>query len=63
MTSEDNRKDNPLYRLLYGNVHSCSCLTKTPDITYHDPKCNYRVWMENCDAKAKEPCSEIRKDS
>jgi hypothetical protein len=51
-----------IYRLLYGGIHNCSCLTKTPDIKYHDPKCNYRVWMESDDGQAEKSGSEARKD-
>jgi hypothetical protein len=47
--------------MLYGNLASCSCLTKTPELKYHDPKCNFRVWMEQEDATdKKEPSSETR---
>jgi len=24
----------------------CSCVTKTPELAYHDDNCNYRVYSE-----------------
>lgn len=52
-----------IYKMLYGNLAFCSCLTKTPELKYHDPKCNFRVWMEQEDATDKEkPCSETCKE-
>lgn len=25
---------------------SCTCMTKTPEVKYHDENCQYRKWME-----------------
>lgn len=33
-------------RLLEAQVASCSCLTKTPDVQYHNPACRYRLFHE-----------------
>lgn len=27
-------------------VSSCNCLTKTPDVKYHESDCNYRIYHE-----------------
>jgi hypothetical protein len=35
--------DDELLRL---SVASCECLTKTPEIQYHDPSCRFRVLQE-----------------
>ncbi len=34
------------YRLAFGKAPKCSCMTKTPDITYHAIDCNYRRYAE-----------------
>lgn len=46
-------------RLLSACVAGCSCLTKTPDIQYHEPLCHYRLHMESLQAlrSAHEPCA------
>lgn len=33
-------------RLFYAQNSACSCLTKTPEIEYHDPMCRYRLFAE-----------------
>lgn len=35
-----------LDRLLDAQVTSCSCLTKSPEVQYHDPMCRYRLFDE-----------------
>jgi hypothetical protein len=35
-----------LFRLRLALSSSCTCLTKTPLIEYHDMNCRYRVLME-----------------
>ena len=37
------------YRLTRATVGACTCMTKTPDVRYHDAQCLYRVL---CDARA-----------
>jgi hypothetical protein len=34
------------YNLQRMVVASCTCLTKTPDLHYHGPECNYRQYKE-----------------
>ena len=29
------------------SIPSCSCMTKTPAPSHHDPSCPYRVWWED----------------
>lgn len=33
-------------RIMYAQVASCSCLTKTPVHRHHDPLCRYRVLFD-----------------
>ena len=33
-------------KLQLATLASCSCLTKTPEIAYHEPHCRYRVLAE-----------------
>jgi hypothetical protein len=45
--SDEGVSDEPLLmRLLVGQVASCGCITKTPDISHHDPLCTYRLLEE-----------------
>lgn len=30
--------------LMLAEIGSCTCMTKTPEPQYHDPKCLYRLW-------------------
>ncbi len=36
-------------RLLRAQVGGCTCVTKTPELTYHDALCNYRLCAEAVD--------------
>lgn len=36
-----------LYRLSTAMIASCSCMTKTPELKYHDPLCPYRLYAES----------------
>lgn len=33
-------------RLDLSTVASCTCLTKTPEVRFHDPMCRYRILRE-----------------
>ena len=33
-------------KLLRAQIGSCSCDTKTPELSYHDPSCRYRLLCE-----------------
>lgn len=46
-----------VYGILYGNLDKCSCMTKTPNVKYHNPVCAYRKSVEEFNAKAEEPSS------
>ena len=37
-----------VFAVMYGaHTKACSCLTKTHELEYHDPKCEYRQQQEN----------------
>ena len=36
-----------LDRLMEGSIGSCSCLTKTPELQYHNPTCHFRLHQES----------------
>lgn len=44
-------------RLLFAQVGGCNCDLKTPDISYHDPQCHYRLFVE-----ARDEIARLEKD-
>lgn len=45
-TPHDHPYHNLLHRLDLAMLGSCTCVTKTPDFTFHDEQCRYRVLSE-----------------
>lgn len=46
LTSPDHPYHALLRRMDAAMLGSCTCVTKTPDIAFHDEKCRYRVLSE-----------------
>lgn len=46
MTPHDHPYHDLLHRMDLAMLGSCTCVTKTPDIAFHDEKCRYRVLRE-----------------
>lgn len=50
MTDVPTRIAGPLTeRLFRAQVGGCTCLTKTPELRYHDAQCHYRLFSEASD--------------
>ncbi len=48
-----------VYGILFGNLAKCSCMTKTPNINYHNPTCAYRKSVEEYN-EASQPATRER---
>jgi hypothetical protein len=46
---EQEIEQDIVFKLLLATSSSCSCLTKTPELKYHNDICTYRVIMEAID--------------
>jgi hypothetical protein len=54
---------NPLVdRLWQASVAGCSCVTKTPEIKFHDELCHYRLHMECVQALQERAADEPKKE-